>query len=167
MNPNQLTFLVLAGIAIAGALGVVFFPSPVRAALSLVLNFLTLAILYFMLGAELMGISQVMVYAGAIMVLFLFVVMIIKQGQDEQHTGDWKQRFVLGFVLFASLAGLIYSLGIAPFSGLRPRPAAADFGTPEQVGWTLFSQYVWPFEIASILLLVGIVASVMLAKRRL
>ncbi|MCG9894905.1 MAG: NADH-quinone oxidoreductase subunit J, partial [Fimbriimonadaceae bacterium] len=85
MNPNEITFLILAFLAVVGGLGVVVFGDrPVWSALSLVFNFLILAVIYFTLGAQFLGITQVMVYAGAIMVLILFVIMILRlAGSDS------------------------------------------------------------------------------------
>jgi len=167
VSPGKVAFLFAAAIAVLGALGVVFSKNPVRSAMSLVLNFLVLAGLYFALGAELLGITQIMVYAGAIMVLFLFVVMILRQGGDAGTKETTVSSPIVPFAGGTVLLGAIYFLGIRPLVGVQPSQVDTDFGRPQAIGYHLFTTYVWPFEIASILLLVGIVGSIMLAKRRL
>ena len=145
-----------------------FGKDPVRSAVSLVLNFLTLALIYFMLGAQFLGITQILVYAGAIMVLFLFVIMILKLGKDEPQT---KRREpvppLIGFLLGAGIFAFVFSQIVFPLSQMGPKELPANYGGPQEIGKFLFSQYVWPFEIASILLLVGIIGSILLAKRRI
>lgn len=166
MGLNQIAFLLMAALSLFGAIGVVFFQSPVRAALSLVLNFFILGLLYFLLGTQLLGISQIMVYAGAIMVLFLFVIMILKSDKEKEKPDTSGIRTVLSFVSVAALAMFLVSqLALPFFNTVRDWPNA-DYGTPQAIGYTLFTTYVWPFEVVSILLLVGIVGSIMLAKRR-
>lgn len=160
-------FMVLSTITILAALGVVLFSSPVRSALCLVFNFFTLAFIYFGLKTELLGITQIVVYTGAIMVLFLFVIMLLNLGGPQ----TWKERFefrtVLGFGFGFALAAVIASQVFANFQYFDKPQAPDSFGSPQALGRVLFTHYVWPFEIASILLLIGIVGSIMLAKRKL
>lgn len=166
MTLNQATFLVMAAIAVLGALGVVFLHSPVRAALALVVNFFVLGLLYFMLGTQMVGISQIMVYAGAIMVLFLFVIMVLKTDKDKEKpefTG-WKGIASIAGVVAAAM--LIATQVALPWMDHTRLHRDSDYGRPQSIGYELFTTYVWPFEIISILLLVGIVGSIMLAKRR-
>lgn len=190
MNANQVVFIVLAAIAALGAMGVVFSEKPVRAAMSLVLNFFVLALLYFMLGAQLLGITQIMVYAGAIMVLFLFVIMMLQlQSANKAKEGprDWKPTVSVllgGSLGLMVLMAVILPLGasvseadspgrgepvVAAGSALRLPPTAIDpnWGAPEMLGSRLPTMYAWPFLVASVLLTVGIVGSILLAKRRL
>lgn len=164
---NQVAFYLLSAIAILGAIGVVFLKSPVRAALALVANFFTLGLIYFMLGNQMIGISQIMVYAGAIMVLFLFVIMILKDQTPEDDKSLFQdRRFIFGLLSAIVICGLIWALVINPtmqsFGGEMDR----SYGSPQAIGRSFFTTYVWPFEIISILLLVGIVGSIMLAKRK-
>lgn len=165
MTANQIAFLLVGGLAALGATGVVAFgDKPVRSALSLVLNFFLLGIVYFMLGAQLLGITQVMVYAGAIMVLFLFVVMVLQlqsQRQPEVKERRWPLAVVGGIAFAATVATAVVSFDPSPFS----QPVGEEFGRPQTVGTFLFTEYALPFEIASVLLLVGIVGSVLLARR--
>lgn len=173
MTPNQIVFLVLAAIALLGAVGVVAFgEKPVWSALCLVLNFIILAFVYFTLGNQFLGITQIMVYAGAIMVLFLFVIMILKLATEE----GTKQKKGLANGILPIVAGLgifalIFSAVVFPMMTVTSTPLSQEFlqafGKPQALGRVLFSQYVYPFEIASILLLIGVVGSILLAKRRL
>lgn len=165
MSPNQIAFLLVGGLAALGATGVVAFGSkPVRSALCLVLNFFLLGILYFMLGAQLLGITQVMVYAGAIMVLFLFVVMVLQlqtQKIEDRKERRWPLAIVGAVAFAATVASVVVTFDPSPFS----QPVGDDFGRPQTIGTYLFTEYALPFEVASILLLVGIVGSVLLARR--
>ncbi|MFO0092590.1 MAG: NADH-quinone oxidoreductase subunit J, partial [Armatimonadota bacterium] len=108
MTTNQIAFLALALLALIGGGGVVFSQRPVRAAMCLVLNFLVLAALYFMLGAQMLGISQIMVYAGAIMVLFLFIVMMLRMDREEPHKVWWTSAPVVG-TIFGALVLFIFA----------------------------------------------------------
>ncbi len=157
---------MIGGLAALLSVGVVAFNNPVRSALCLVVNFLLLAVLYFTLRAELLGITQVVVYTGAIMVLFLFVIMLLNLGvPGPQEKFDLKKPvgILLGFGLFAMLASQILP-GMMRFTEPLARD---DFGKDKAIGQTLFTQYAFPFEAVSLLLLVGIVGSILLAKRRI
>jgi NADH-quinone oxidoreductase subunit J len=173
---KTILFGVLAGLAAVSAIGVVAFSNAVRSALCLVVNFFTLAFLYFLLNAELLGIIQIIVYTGAIMVLFLFVVMLLNLGRSDllDESRDLKRPLgiVFGFVLFA----VVFSQVVLPLQGStvssyeNAKIQVGDqmsLGGPEALGRTLFTGYAWPFEIASVLLLIGIVGSILLAKRRI
>ena len=169
---NMGLILILAGIAILSAIGVVAFNTPIRSALSLVVNFFTLAFIYFTLGAEMMGITQIIVYTGAIMVLFLFVIMLLNLSSNDllKHKKDGKP--VLAIVFAMGLFGLISSQLLLPMmtitriSAPDRNPTDIGWGTPQAIGKTLFTSYVWPFEVVSLLLLVGIVGAILLARRK-
>lgn len=172
MSGSQIVFLVLAAIALCGALGVVGFGSnPVWSAISLVVNFFVLGLIYFSMGAQFLGIVQIMVYAGAIMVLFLFVIMILRlasSAQKREESGPLVRLLALASGLGFSLiifATVVWPLSSLPSSTMTPE-FASKLAKPQAIGMTLYSGYVWPFEIASILLLVGVVGSILLAKRR-
>lgn len=167
MTIQQVVFWVLAVIAMASAIGVVAFQNPVRSALSLVVNFFVLAFMYFTLNAQLLGITQIMVYAGAIMVLFLFVIMLLNLAAPQAAREKRDIKPIVGVALGITLFALVFAQVILPLQTVTEPAAPASFGTPQAVGRTLFSMYVWPFEMASILLLVGIVGSILLAKRRI
>lgn len=168
MSPNQIVFLVLAAVALIGAIGVVAFgANAVRSALFLVLNFFVLGFIYFSLGAQLLGITQIMVYAGAIMVLFLFVIMMLQlhHGDKVKKIKDVKGpvAWLFGIVLF----WLVFNSVVMPLSMTAESGISEEFGKPQAIGTVLFSTYSWPFEVTSILLLIGIVGSILLAKRRI
>lgn len=168
ITPDLMIFGALAGLAAMTAVGVVVFNNAVRSALCLVLNFFTLAFLYFTLQAELLGITQIIVYTGAIMVLFLFVLMLLNLGSpgNIEERPDLIKK-TLGFLFGGALFGLIATQVVQPFLQTRAQFAPAEYGSPQAMGRALFTSYVWPFELASILLLVGIVGSILLAKRRI
>jgi len=168
MDEHFVLFAMLAGLAAMTAVGVVAFGNAVRSALCLVLNFFSLALLYFTLNAELLGVTQVIVYTGAIMVLFLFVIMLLNLGAPAalEERPDLIKK-TLGFLFGGALFGVVASQVVMPFINNRQQFAPADYGSPEYVGRALFTNYVWPFEMASILLVIGIVGSILLAKRRI
>ncbi len=174
MNWALILFWTFALISVGSALLVVANTNPVRSALFLVVNFFVLAVFYFTLGAEFIGAVQIIVYAGAIMVLFLFVIMLLNLGAPEAL----KERGKLGpapaivmALVFLSLIGGVGAIN----SGLRPvSPRAAAFmqtgGTPEKIGASLFDPnlpWLFPFEITSFLLLIGVVGAIILAKRKI
>jgi NADH-quinone oxidoreductase subunit J len=165
--PDLGFFSIIAGVAALAAVGVVAFPNAVRSALCLVVNFFMLAFLYFTLNCEMLGITQVVVYTGAIMVLFLFVIMLLNLGAPqalfEKRDLKWVGGGIFGLALFALVATQL----IAPLQNVTEVRAAPTFGSPQSVGLTLFSDYLYPFEIVSVLLLIGIVGSILLAKRRM
>src|SRR4051812_33321461 len=160
--PDLAFFSILGGVAALAAIGVVAFPNAVRSALCLVVNFFMLAFLYFTLNCEMLGITQVVVYTGAIMVLFLFVIMLLNLGAAqalfERRDLKWLGGGVFGLALF----GVIASQVIKPLMDVTEVRSRADFGSPQSVGLSLFSAYLYPFEIVSILLLIGIVGSILL-----
>lgn len=174
IDSRTILFGLLGAIAAVTAVGVVAFSNAVRSAICLVINFFSLAFLYFMLNAEILGITQIIVYTGAIMVLFLFVVMLLNMGRPDllHERFDLKRPLgiLFGFGLFAIVLGQV----VLPLQGnstgtfeLATQMAGKNPGSPEAVGRALFTHYAWPFEIVSVLLLIGIVGSILLAKRRI
>ena len=165
MDGGLIVFIVLAAVAVVSAIGVVAFQRPVHSALSLVLTFFTLAVIYFNLGAQLLGISQIMVYAGAIMVLFLFVIMMLKlSGHEKKEQRDVRVYFAIPVAIV--IGGLILDKFILPLVETPATQVGDQYGRPQAIGPALFTTYVWPFEVASVLLLIGVVGSIMLAKKR-
>jgi len=163
----MVAFVILAAIMIVGAIGVVTLPQPVHAALSLVATLLTLAATYVTLQAHFLAAIQVIVYAGAIMVLFLFVIMLLNvQGQRPPPHFGWMRWAAYAVALLA--AG---GISLTAFLDRRPLPtaeqigAALQGGTAEQVGTALFSHYVLAFQLVGVLLLTGIVGAVSLVQR--
>jgi len=172
MTAQSVGFWFLALISVVSALMVVMNRNPVRCALYLIVNFVCLAIFYLMLHAEVLAALQILVYAGAIMVLFLFVIMLLNLGGEQvQHDPLVAQR-PLGVLFGAALLGfLIYTLsGGAPLPAASAPPGEATTGLQAdpvfQIGTLLFTKYVYPFEVTSLLLLVGIIGTILLAKRR-
>lgn len=171
MTAQTIGFWFLALISVVSALMVVMNRNPVRCALYLIVNFVCLAIFYLMLHAEVLAALQILVYAGAIMVLFLFVIMLLNLGGEQvQHDPLVAQR-PLGVLFGAVLLGfLIYTLSRGAALPAAPAPAEAPTGLSAdpvfQIGQLLFTKYVYPFEVTSLLLLVGIIGTILLAKRR-
>jgi NADH-quinone oxidoreductase subunit J len=160
-----LLFILFAGLAIGCALGVVAQRNPLYSAISLIGVFISLACLYVMLAAPFIAAVQVIVYAGAIMVLVVFVIMLLNVEHDDSRR--IKIRFllpaalVLAAILIAEVAFILVSVDRASF----PASAASDVGSTASIGSQLFTTYLLPFEITSILLLMAIVGAMTLARR--
>jgi len=167
ITPQLMAFGAIAGLAALAAVGVVLFNNAIRSALCLVLNFFLLAVLYFTLNAQFLGIIQIVVYTGAIMVLFLFVIMLLNLGGLDIIIQKKDPKLIIGGVLGFGLFALIASQVLLPLQTVTSPRAADDYGQPSNLGVALFTGYVWPFELASFLLLIGIVGSILLAKRRM
>ncbi len=149
--------------ALAGGLGVIGSRLPVRSALSLLLVLGSLAVMYLLLAAQFVAVLQVIVYAGAIVVLFLFVIMLL-HGQLGRRSPDklrWQRP--LGIALTAAFLSIL--LFIIRFgTGPAAAPTPPGFGTAQAVGQTLFTAFLLPFEAVSVILLVGIVAAVVIGR---
>jgi NADH-quinone oxidoreductase subunit J len=160
MSPSLIVFFVLGALLVIASLMVVFQRNVVHSAMSLVAALFLTAIFFFTLHAPMVGVLQVLVYAGAIMVLFLFVIMFLNPAAVEQ-----RGRFGWGFGIVAAL--LLSGALTAVMTNPEPAPVAATelFGSPETLAKSLFTDFTLPFEIASILLLVAIIGAVVLAKR--
>lgn len=164
MTVNLVLFLILATVAVISALGMLLSRNAVYSALFLVLNFATVAIFYLLLGAPFIAITQVTVYAGAIMVLFLFVIMLL--GADPLPKGKelpWQKPLAVGLALILAVEG-IFLISTQKAAGIIGTPAA-DAGNPLAIGETLFSQYLLPFEVTSILLLVAMIGAIVLTHK--
>jgi NADH-quinone oxidoreductase subunit J len=176
MNSALIGFWIAAAASVITAFGVILHRNPVRSALFLIVNFLCLAVLYLLLNAQVMAMFQVLVYAGAIMVLFLFVIMLLNLGGESAGTTDplVGQRFVGALLGIALLVGIGYGIkgaaGIVDENGpgiARIQQAQGEGISQIQIiGWDLFTRYVYPFELTSILLLVGVVGVIILTRRR-
>jgi len=166
VTPELGLFSLLAIVAVCASVGVVAFNSAVRSALCLVLNFFVLAILYFTLNAQMLGITQIVVYTGAIMVLFLFVIMLLNIGAERFLHEKFDYKRIIGLVAGLLLFVLVGSQVLPALQNVTQVSALADYGTPQAIGRTLFTEHVIPFESVSVLLLVGVVGSILLAKRK-
>lgn len=167
MISDFILFSVLALISILSALSMLFSRNAVYSALFLIINFATIAIFYLLLGAPFLSMAQITVYAGAIMVLFLFVIMLLGAEQlRHSQTLGWQQpmAIILGVVLLIEAGYVFYSVGLRnkllpSFSSL-----VSEYGSPTAVGTLLFNQYLLPFEITSVLLLVAMIGAIVLTK---
>lgn len=166
-NPNLIVVGGLAGLAALAAVGVVYFDNAIRSAMCLVINFLLLAVLYFTLNAEMLGISQIAVYTGAIMVLFLFVIMLLNLGAPQALTEKRDPKRLGGLILGLALFALVASQILPAFKDAVQPQSLDNYGSPQAVGRTLFSVYAYPLEAIGVLLLIGLVGSILLAKRRI
>ena len=166
-------FVVFGAIALVAALGVILSRKPVYSALFLLLNFGTLAAMYIMLEAQFLAAVQVIVYAGAIVVLFLFVVMLIGGGDLRdirdprlsmrlRFTWSRSAALILAVLFVAALAYGIISGALAPGQG---SVAAFGQGSVQAIGDALYGDYLLPFELASVLLLVGMIGAVVLTRK--
>lgn len=167
ITPEMIVFGMLAGMAALSAVGVVAFKNAVRSALCLVFTFFILGFLYFALQVEMLAITQIVVYTGAIMVLFLFVIMLLNLGAAHVLEERSDPKKVVGLTFGVALAVLLASQVVPVLIKIQASPALKEFGSPQVIGKVLFTEYVYPFEAVSVLLLLGIVGSVMLAKRRM
>jgi len=169
MIAELVIFIILGIVAVSSAFAVILSKNPVYAVLFLVINFFTLAMLYLVLSAQFVAFIQILVYAGAIMVLFLFVVMLlnltgaIESLQDKLPAQRWLAP-ALGMVLLVEIAVVFLSGFFAQVPEASELPEG--FGTSAPVGMLLFSRYVLPFEVTSAVLLIAMVGSIVLAKRR-
>jgi NADH-quinone oxidoreductase subunit J len=161
-------FFLFAVVAIAAALGMLIARSPIKSALWMVLNLFSIAVLYLTLHAQFIAVVQVLVYAGAIMVLFLFVIMLLNLDVVPTLKGlDWKRvaAFLLGIAILAQLM-----LAIASGLDLVPDPAAAaaaaETASARSLGLVLFTEYAYLLQIIAVLLLAATIGAVLLAKRR-
>ncbi len=158
----SLIFYLLATLLVISSLLVVLLRNVVHCAMALVAALLVIAVLFVTLHAPMVGILQVMVYAGAIMVLFLFVIMFLNPVALERRRGAW---WGFGTILSLMLACVLAPMFIIGESPTSPPGASESFGSPEMLAKSLFNDFVLPFEIASVLLLVAIIGAVVLAKR--
>jgi NADH-quinone oxidoreductase subunit J len=159
-------FIILALVAIVTALGMLLSRNAVYSALFLVLNFGTVAVFYLLLGAPFIAITQVTVYAGAIMVLFLFVIMLL--GTEELPESDklpWQRPVAIGLAVVLIVES-IYLMVSQKAPGLINAAPSEDFGSPQAIGDMLFTDYLLPFEATSILLLVAMVGAIVLTVKK-
>ena len=165
MSFSLIFFIVIGAISLAAAYGVVASRLPVHSALFLLTHFAMLAVLYITLDAQFLAATQVIIYAGGIVILILFVIMLIGSEQIESQ-GDYRSwtpyvALLLGILLLATLA---YSM-MTKYRIGAPAIAIPDGGSPPVVGLELFTQYILPFELAAVLLLVALLGALLLARR--
>jgi NADH-quinone oxidoreductase subunit J len=163
---TQWLFGILSFLAIMFALMVVFSRNPVNSVLYLVLTFFCIAGHYILLNAQFLAVVHIVVYAGAIMVLFLFVIMLMNLNEEGEPQRSWMSKLIAGvaggmllFVLVGALKGT-EQLGLQSYG-------ASQIGTVKNLGMVLFTDFLFPFEIASILLLAAMVGAIMIGKKEI
>ncbi len=165
MTPELITFIFLALIAIGSGLGMLFSRNAVYSAIYLIINFVTVAIFYLLLGGAFIAVSQIAVYAGAIMVLFLFVIMLLgAEKLGKSGTLAWQRplAIILGLGLIAET---LYILFFQAGELVTVKDLPEGFGSPASVGTMLFQDYLLPFEVTSILLLVAMIGAIILTRK--
>ncbi len=157
-------FTILAVVAAAGAINVIAQRHPINSALSLIVVMGSLAVEFMLLGAEFVAVIQVIIYAGAIMVLFVFVIMLLNAGEEERTRGSQ-------VALIFGVPGLLVLMGVLAWLLVMRNPTAGVVhvgalpGTPPAIGRLLFRDFLLPFEITSVLILIAIMGAVVLARR--
>jgi NADH-quinone oxidoreductase subunit J len=167
MTLPVILFFVLAAIAVIGALLVIFLREPIHSALALVLVMVSLAVLYLLLGAEFIAAVQIIVYAGAIMVLFIIVIMLLNAGEEERTNLSKMARYAgLPLGIFLTL-DLVYWLSHAALAAPAVTGPGATAGADptRDLAFLLFRSYLFPFEITSIVILIALLGALVLAKR--
>jgi len=163
---EAILFYAFATVLLVAGLCVITARNPVHAALFLVLSFFTAAAIWLLLRAEFLAITLVLVYVGAVMVLFLFVVMMLDINIERMREGFWKNlplAIVVGGIMMAEMAAVLWgrTFGVAP----QPVPRPADYSNTRELGRLLYTDYAYAFEVAAVILLVAIVAAIALTLR--
>lgn len=164
---DTILFIVFATIAVVCAFNLIFQKHPISSALSLIGVMGSLAILYLLLGAEFIAMAQMIVYGGAVMVLFVFVIMVLNAGTEKSSNKSWFAQ-IAGLPLLLALVALIVFL----VRTVLPPMRSVEFGSwvggkAEAIGQMLFTEYLLPFEVISILILVAILGAVVLAHKEI
>ena len=163
-------FIIFGLLAVAGALNLLLQRHPINSALSLVVVMMSLAVLYWSLGAEFLAAAQVIVYAGAVMVLFIFVVMLLNAGEEERSHGS-KIAYIAGIPGAAAIFCLLSFVFLSERSHFGSTPLGGYLSNAvsniSEISHTLFTALLLPFEVTSILILVAILGAVVLARKEL
>jgi NADH-quinone oxidoreductase subunit J len=167
---SWLIFCASALVAVVASILMVTRRNPIHSALWLIVTFFSLAILYLTLNAQFIAVAQVIVYAGAIMMLIVFVIMLIHLERGPELAGRTSGGKIIGafitIILFLEIVAAFLSFKVTGVKGSFSPQLLAAAGDVKSVGTVLYGKYMFPFEIASILLLIGIVGAVVLSKRR-
>ena len=164
LTPQFMIFITVAAVALAAGLGMLLSRNTVYSAVLLVLNFTTVAFIYFMLGAPFIGLAQITVYAGAIMVLFLFVIMLLGTNQLASAEKFGVQRFVTILVGLVVIAEALFVFLVKSPTKLMVS-TGGDVVSVNEIGSLLYGQYLLPFEVTSFILLVAVVGAIILTKQ--
>ena len=159
---HLILFLVFAGFCLGGAINLLIQSHPINSALSLIVVMVSLAVLYLLLGAEFLAAAQVIVYAGAIMVLFTFVVMLLNAGREARTLGSRAARSV-GFPAVVAILAVIATV-ILHAHGLGVARLSDGITSTEELSTVLFTKLLLPFEVTSVLILIAILGAVALAR---
>ena len=168
MSLDLILFLILALVAVATAIGMLLSQNAVYSALFLVLNFTTVAIFYLLLGAPFIAMSQITVYAGAIMVLFLFVIMLLgAEALPKAEVLPWQKPLAIFLAALLAVEATFLLVTKARPTGdiLQPVDAVNTMDNLREMGMVLFNDYLLPFEVTSVLILVAILGAVVLARK--
>jgi NADH-quinone oxidoreductase subunit J len=168
MNSDLIVFLVLSLVAISAALGMLFSRNAVYSALFLVLNFITVAVFYLLLGAPFIAMAQITVYAGAIMVLFLFVIMLLgAENLPPSKILPWQKplAILLSSILAVEATYILFSRARTNAVITAPDASLNSMESLREMAMTLFSDYLLPFEVTSVLLLVAMVGAIVLTRQ--
>lgn len=162
----EILFNIFAILAVVGALGLILARHPMNGAMSLVITMISLAGLYSLLSAKLIFVLQLIVYAGAIMSLILFIIMFLNIRKEDLPEEQWRfPSYLIGAVLLLPV-GHVMIKAAKSLPGVEATIVGGDFGSVKSVGLVLFREWLLPFEIVSILLLVALVGAVVLAGKR-
>ena len=164
MNPELLVFFVLATLAVLGAVSLILQRHPIHSALSLIVVMVCLAGLYLLMGAEFVAAVQIIVYGGAIMVLFIFVIMLLNAGAEERTTLS-KLATVAGVPLALALTGVLAAAAIHSHEAVEGAATPGQLADTAGLSNLLFRNFVYPFELTSFLILVAIIGALVLAQR--
>jgi NADH-quinone oxidoreductase subunit J len=158
-------FFIFATFAVAGALNLLFQRHPINAALSLIVVMTSLAVLYLLLGAEFLAAAQVIVYSGAIMVLFTFVIMLLNAGEEERLRGATQVGYIVGVPGVTVLIGLLTYIFLSRSTPAAPTRLGESIVTTADLSRVLFRDLLLPFEVTSVLILIAILGAVALARK--
>src|SRR5580704_11211707 len=164
----QVLFHVFAVILLLAALGVIGARNPVYSALALVLCFITSAAIWLLIEAEFLAVVLVLVYVGAVMVLFLFVVMMLDINLEELRTGFTRYAWLgwlTALAVIVEIVGVVWVRGVGIDVSKSPIPTAPDYSNTLELGRVMYTKYAYPFELAAVLLLVAIIAAISLTMR--
>jgi NADH-quinone oxidoreductase subunit J len=164
MTAPLVVFFVLAAMAVIGAVSLILQKHPIHSALSLIVVMVALAGLYLLLGAEFVAAVQIIVYGGAIMVLFVFVIMLLNAGVEE-HTSLSKMAGAPGLLLVVALGGFVAATIAKSTEGVQAAPQTGEIASTTGISNMLFKEFVYPFELTSFLILVAVLGAVVLAQR--
>ena len=164
MTPQLAVFFVLATLAVAGAASLILQKHPIHSALSLIVVMVALAGLYLLMGAEFVAAVQIIVYGGAIMVLFVFVIMLLNAGAEE-HTSISKMAGGPGLLLAVALAGFIAATIARSPESVQAAAQSGALAPTKEISSMIFKEFVYPFELTSFLILIAILGATVLAQR--